>query len=323
MLVAHCFVTFNFNPQPGFLVGWQSYANLLVHFVFNENAAVVMFFVISGYVLGLQLDGLKSLPAFYVRRIFRIAPAMWAAVVIAFSLQVAYGEHPDHRLLLDALVFNGKMLLGPLWTVSVEMACSLAFPLLYFCSRRFGGVANLIVFAGLVYLMGDGAVPEWARYLVFFHAGLLLEPVGTLAARSPILAPALIAYGVTAPLCAIFGGSILLWLQVTGLASFVILSKVVHAGAGGVLLRLPAIRFLGRISYSLYLLHYIVIELVARALLATSFRAPPIAMQIVVFAFAAPISIIVAKVMYDRIEKPFIALCRRAFMDGLHPKAVM
>src|SRR5262245_20320652 len=53
----------------------------------NAHGAVVLFFVLSGFVLALSWQrfspGLASAIQFYTRRGFRIFPAMWLATVIA------------------------------------------------------------------------------------------------------------------------------------------------------------------------------------------------------------------------------------------------
>src|ERR1700761_5358530 len=55
--------------------------------IFNGRAAVMVFFVLSGYVLTRSLGPGEvttgSLFGFYVKRVFRIYPAIWAASILA------------------------------------------------------------------------------------------------------------------------------------------------------------------------------------------------------------------------------------------------
>lgn len=54
--------------------------------VLNAHAAVMLFFVLSGYVLSRSLSGpeldLKRIGEFYLARAFRIYPALWLACVV-------------------------------------------------------------------------------------------------------------------------------------------------------------------------------------------------------------------------------------------------
>ena len=312
--IAHCFIMFNFHPQPGFLYeGPRSYVNYAVHAVFNENAAVVLFFVLSGYVLSLQFDALAGTPwqrylVFSVRRFFRIAPAMYVVVFAAFALAVIYGT-ADSRAFRSALLFNGRYLVGPLWTITVEMACSLVFPLLFYISRR-GVALNAITLVVLYALMGEGRAPEWMRYTIFFHLGALVGPYGRHFADRMLLIVALPVYCLAAPLSTCFNAPPLDYLRLTGLAAFVMLCAVVHRSVFEKALSHPAARLLGKISYSLYLVHYVLLELAVRSLGAVSWPLPVLAKQAILAAIVVPMSIVVAKWMQMSIEAPMNALGR-------------
>jgi hypothetical protein len=59
-MLLHC-LWFYFCPRPHmWQFGWQAYLNFLPHIVINENSAVIWFFQISGYVLGLQLSTMEG-----------------------------------------------------------------------------------------------------------------------------------------------------------------------------------------------------------------------------------------------------------------------
>src|SRR5258708_7863764 len=67
--------------------GWQHSAFTGIRILFNGNAAVILFFVLSGLVLGLSLERSKepfgvSYGLFCVRRILRICPAHWIALLV-------------------------------------------------------------------------------------------------------------------------------------------------------------------------------------------------------------------------------------------------
>ena len=116
--------------------------------VFNGNAAVSLFFVLSGFVLALSLDrDARAFPrkaiAFAGRRVLRIYPALavnlvLAAVVLAALAAPTSSPHPTAGDLRANLLLVRFDVNGPTWTMLVEL---LAVPLLLVChlvASRFG-----------------------------------------------------------------------------------------------------------------------------------------------------------------------------------------
>jgi peptidoglycan/LPS O-acetylase OafA/YrhL len=123
---------------------------------FNGLGALHMFFVLSGYVLALSLtrDARPGkLRRFYVRRVFRIHPPYVVGVLFAWGMtlgleRVSLGALPlaasascvhlpapllPRALLLPSLAF-GQLPVG--WSLFVELAMSVIFPLLLWMGRR-------------------------------------------------------------------------------------------------------------------------------------------------------------------------------------------
>lgn len=330
--VAHCFVI-GLNPgnadfSHGFKLG--SAINLAIHLVLDESGAVVLFFVISGYVLGLQLDHLtgriwQRLTEYYVRRIFRIVPAMWTVVLFAFTLKtwsgMAWGG--DVRVLIETLTFRSSVLDGPLWTIIIEMACSMIFPLLYLVNRRAGAALNLVTLFVGWWLMDKGYVPEWARYIIFFQLGLFVGSVGTALIDGLnrfahwAAAFSIATLCITATACAVLGLSVMIWLRADGVAAFVLVAFLVARPKSrlAAALNMRLARFVGRISYSLYLIHYVVIEFVIShlgAALPSVVMRETIIVQAITAIIAVPVSIALATLLYHAIEAPSITLGRTA-----------
>src|SRR6266496_177159 len=70
--------------------GAQALASTWIDRVFNGNAAVTLFFVLSGYVLGLSLRNasafsVRSMGAFGVRRFFRIYPVFLLSTLVVLG----------------------------------------------------------------------------------------------------------------------------------------------------------------------------------------------------------------------------------------------
>ncbi len=169
--------------------------------IFNAHAAVMLFFVLSGYVLGLSLIGThftaRWISRFYLRRAFRIYPAI--IVISLFSgLYLIYVHrswstfdasawyHKSYRsgfpgvegFALSLLAWRNE-LIPPLWTVRIEILGSLAMPLLAYLIRCGLGVALI---GATALLMFAAPTSVWI-YLVSFALG------GYAAYLSPWLKP--------------------------------------------------------------------------------------------------------------------------------------
>jgi peptidoglycan/LPS O-acetylase OafA/YrhL len=265
----------NNHPGAGPLMIW------LTHVLFNGRAAVVLFFVISGFVLARQMAGLRGsvpvrLQSYLVRRLFRIVPAMWAAILFAYGF--AWVCHPELAsepwLLTKTLFLQDFRLDTPLWSLKAELVCSLLFPLLYWFKVRRSPVAGvwlLLPLAGALFLPHHWQGVDTARYLVFFQVGILAGTHGAAALQA--IAPRWRTAAFLAA-WAVLALSSQLWpfyqsvfnfhddrayLMLDIPASFLVMSFVVHGRLRAVraVLRSRLASHLGKISFSLYLLHYV------------------------------------------------------------------
>ena len=172
-------------------VGWPSY--LIGAFgmgIFNGRAAVQLFFILSGYLMGVNFDtrerlSLTTYVAFLIRRFFRLVPAIWAAVVVSVALQYLIAgktfsprEIVRFALLLD-LSFDGV-----LWSLVYEIAVCIFYPLMLVFTRRLNLVLQLLVLVGLYWMQENrpitvtyGAV-TFAFPLFAFYLGLIVPTVG-------------------------------------------------------------------------------------------------------------------------------------------------
>jgi peptidoglycan/LPS O-acetylase OafA/YrhL len=246
---------------------------------------VAVFFVLSGFVLANSLDGQRLLSVltwlrFVVRRAFRIMPplAVSLLVIMAF-LAIRQGLHlfprgyewelgwkrvPSWADFWANAGLIGLQVNPPTWTIRVEMLVALGFPLQLAVCRRFGPVANVAVWVLFAIV--------WNALHFHLLAPLLLFAMGANAYLygekwlEPVPDRALPLVGL-ASLGLVVGPN--LWFWEFGLAQ----TLCAGVGAAGLILLLsgrrmaygtawlgrgPA-RFLGRISYSFYLLHYIVL----------------------------------------------------------------
>jgi peptidoglycan/LPS O-acetylase OafA/YrhL len=309
------------ESQPGPVVEFLLWSPLSL--VWHGKGAVAIFFVLSGFVLA--LPWLRGRPPpydiFVLRRFCRIYLPYAAAVALAMVLATVLAS-PSPPLLsawfdanwMEPVTFTAivdhLLMLGPhntfdnaVWSLNHEMRISLLFPILLLPLLRFGLPGAAVAAFGLYGTAGaithfvgwHGAPAEIAatiRFCTFFILG------AALARSVDWLRSACHAHTAWMSLCA---GLLFLWGSsepiVMALGSaLVILSAVLPGPVQSILLR-PSLRTLGRISYSLYLVHLLVI-LTAVHLLAGRVPLP----AIVAGGFAA--SLLVAVLFNYWIEAP-------------------
>jgi peptidoglycan/LPS O-acetylase OafA/YrhL len=148
--------------------------------VLNGRGAVVVFFVLSGYVLTRSLRSTHfdrhSVLHFYGQRAFRIYPAMWAASTLGLLYLVAlhwqirladgsFGAPGAFRLdrfsppfIVGSFTGMVTYILPQLWSIHVEILGSLAMPAIAFVAlhRRRRALWMLMVMAvAISYLFGS------------------------------------------------------------------------------------------------------------------------------------------------------------------------
>jgi peptidoglycan/LPS O-acetylase OafA/YrhL len=308
-------------------------------------AAVIVFFVLSGYVLALPfLTRSVSYRRFVVRRFFRIYPPYIAAVAFAFLASSLAGRGrlngfgelingnwerapsatslANHLSLVWSFPQYHHDLDSPLWSLVFEMRISLVFPLLVagVLIIGFSRTVLLLPLLGAAGIAADrysnhhGYTNDWfetLRYVPMFLVGVLLAKYrDALASRFQHLA--LWARAAWMPVAAgiwfvtvihvWLGGPLLTDLTDTVAAGMMIVFAVASE-IGSRALRHRAPVFVGRISYSLYLLHLVVILAMVHALHGTL----PLA---VLLGGAVLISFGLAWVSYVLVEVPSMNLGR-------------
>ena len=97
-----------------------------------------------------------------------------------------------------------------------------------------------------------------------------------------------------------------------GVVALLVIAKSLDPGnAIHRLLALRALRELGRVSYSFYLVHWMVVVLVARALEAHVKALGPLVVAIVIFGAGFVLSAIAATASWWLAERPYFAWVRR------------
>jgi len=308
---------------------------------------VSMFFVLSGLSMAAVYAGFirdaRSWGRFFVRRIFRIWPLLWVAVItVTLGGVVVKGEAVDWGLVLLNLttlfgfVRPGAYVNTGAWSIGNEMVYYALTPALlavYNRSTRSGNallaaaVAAGFYFAFVAFDRQATLASQWQTYihplnnLMFFMAGVALHyNVGQrhVGERAPLLV-------LLASL------SLLIWYPAEGdlvnvvsgheRAAFLVACTGIVFGFYKMNLSLPAwlsrsLATLGLATYGVYLLHPIVYQAIEMASRRLQLQSSP------ALAVAATIGVTIALsvVIYDRFEAPLIRLGKR-ITSGNHGAA--
>lgn len=286
---------------------------------------VDLFFLLSGFVLThvhgerFRRDGLRAYPDFIARRVARIFP-VWLAVLALFALKhrtLDAGDWSLYAMLAQAWGIVPTQLVNPPgWSVSLEWAGYLLFPLLAFWPLRIAGrgQALAIVLLLLAALLAGYGAAGWIslhddeaiyplRFVCEFTIGIALRRAidfGRGAASecdrlARTLGAILLSGAIVVPL---IGRNLAVdMLFVAGFAAFLVLL----AQADGVFSRAlasPAMLWLGERSYSLYVVHWLFLELLWGRADAGTLSRPVAAFLMVASALAA------AAILYATVERP-------------------
>ena len=278
--------------------------------VWAGDAAVAVFFVLSGYVLArpfLHGQG-ERWSRYYQRRLVRLYLPVWAALAAtALLLQVVPRVHTGYSWLDvaqtpmtwgDVTLWHPSSFLGQLWSLRWEVAFSLALPLYVASARwlgRFGlvGLAPTILLEAGAYLGGAEAL----MYLLVFALGCQLAAIEAAANRRHV-PPALVAVAAVVAIAALTSRS----YPLLALGALITVAVVLCSRRATRLLSTPLAEWLGRVSFSLYLVHLPIVLAWTRAPLPGWATA----------AAAVATSLLVAPLFYRLVEAPAQRLARRA-----------
>lgn len=289
-----------------------------LHLAWAGSEAVFVFFILSGFVLTLPFlrSNAPSWRVYYPKRLARIYLPVWGSIV--FSLIMAYcvprvnnsgysewiNVHAaDINPLRDAVLVLGTGILNtPLWSLSWEIVFSLLLPVYLFLAMRLR--KNWMVWlAGTLAIIALASVLNEDKlvYLPMFGVGVLMavhkDQLQRWAAKmGPMSWACLIAACVLAltskwiipgvpalDALAVVGGALALF-------TFLHFAPTVRFGERA------SMRWLGKISFSLYLTHEPIVVSVA---LLTGTTSP-----LMVVAISLPLSLLVAAGFFRLVEKP-------------------
>jgi peptidoglycan/LPS O-acetylase OafA/YrhL len=308
---------------------------------------VCIFFALSSFLITRllifekQATGSIHFKAFYARRILRIWP-----LYLLFIGLTAFGSyfHPAYSVSISRIIaflfIAGNWYVGshgfgdsplvPLWSISVEEQYYLLWPpIVKYCGVK--GLAVLSVIVGVLsygvlaylgFIKADLDVFTWTNTFVqfqFFAAGSILAV--TYAKHSISASRAARLVQILLSLSLLFMADFLFHVKTphahaslsTPLGYLFVLAGTVLAIRGTLGTVVPAwtkpLIYLGKISYGLYVFHYVTIDAVASIVSKLSLS-PHIAF-VVTMPISFALTIAVAAVSYKFFESPFLRLKER------------
>jgi peptidoglycan/LPS O-acetylase OafA/YrhL len=303
------------------------------------RAGVVLFLVVSGFIIPASLEQGGSNARFWLRRFFRLFPLYWVSIAVGFGCDLVGlpatpirtpGDWLLNLTMLQGFV-NRPNVWGVFWTLQLELviyaACSLLFAARLL--SRAGWVAGLAVTAYAALgvsrplLEGKAFALNGTRFLYFAPlVGLVAQRYWAGRLRAGRLAA--LVLGQVGMVLAIWGVNHALFpAEMTTDCLWELAQTWGVAYAGFFLLLavrrwpMPApARWLGRISYSVYLLHPFVLMLLTLTGWPAWLTVPGLVVG----------TLLLAEVAYRAVEAPGIAAGRaveRRWLPAAQPASVV
>ena len=307
------------------------------------HTGVSLFCVISGFILTtIYAHREPNFAAFYKNRFLRIAPLFIFVVLLTYYVS-GWDAGAMLTTVLTGLSRGGlPSYAGPGWTVLVECQFYLLFPFLIIFIKRYG--AKYLVGLLLVFILtkaavwtADGTANLLAYYSIFGRMDqFLIGMLAALALSSPKIlrfisrnSAAIFASGVAVATSFFWwfhqNGGLLnfdgepwpshsaIWIiipSIEGVAYVLIVIGYLHLKPLPYTAQLSqGFAYVGRVSYSMYLIHLLMLPTIARAVAALHLTPSSWEQGLLVTAFVAlPILVAASTLTYYLIELPFMQL---------------
>jgi peptidoglycan/LPS O-acetylase OafA/YrhL len=358
VVLVHCLVCY----QPALFTHLSQNLINAILLVVSGRAPVIVFFVLSGFVLAKASTGANRLPLrFYIKRLLRLLPAAYAGLLLgllvnAFVTRINF-HAPDSYLkywiavhyqahlsdLPDSMLFKSNFINPVYWTLHVELIGSLLLPFVVALMAK-NAVNRLGLFALSLSLpfvpFYFGNLGKMTNALIFsFIAGVLLQHLVTAdrlnfrRARSGVIGLACVLLGhsiigPTSPLGAtltsldslktVLGpdNNLAIYFQhlVETFGAMMLIGHIAQCKQSIRWLHAkPAIQ-LGKISYSIYVMHFPVLALTVAYLeqrFSISSGYQTLFLPAITFVIVVGITLPLSYLSFHVFERPFIRLARQ------------
>lgn len=313
--------------------------------VIPGGLGVTIFFFISGFIITRVLlaeyaaTGGVSIHKFYVRRLFRLMPALTVYLLVSLLLMAGPGQPVKPMDFVAVLLYFANFyqvfvgfaqdtLMSPLritWSLAIEEHYYFVYPALFAAlvarPRAFLQVIAACIVAVLcwrIYLVWSMGMSEFTVVRVymgtdtrvdaiFFGAGFALLCANFPRVDTALRGSAAFWCGVLLLLSTLvlrsdlFRETVRYTLQ--GMALALMFNRLLFVdSAASRVLSLPLMSYIGRISYSLYLYHWLMLGLVSMLMPGYGVVAK--------WAVLMPLSFLSAHLSYRYVEQPFLRLGR-------------
>jgi peptidoglycan/LPS O-acetylase OafA/YrhL len=293
--------------------------------IFNGSAAVTFFFVLSGLVVGASLakNGitLSSTAIYAHRRIFRIMPLMLVTVTLGglYLLYVdphmpvslnpkSYGEFNLMKFVAGYIGYSLKAN-PPTWSIFVELVASALIPLMILSGKNIRLIGLTFVACIALSLLPFEFQHYWNFYMISFYLGLSLlwwgKPVAATIAHLPtnlfwLLIAGLFTAFYVMRLASGAGYGDLWIVYYESILVALLIAVIYYTPERFTFLSSASFKFLGDISYSLYLTHTLLLILLLNTCIYLLGATTTGAIVFIVSSIGA--SLIVATISYHKIE---------------------
>lgn len=299
------------------------------------SVGVDVFFALSGWLICTLLaqearcSGTIDLRAFYIRRLFRIVPLYYLTVllyVVAAGTMALAGSPDDwadlRKVWLWLISFcseyrplDAPNLFGHAWTLGIEEKYYIIGPLLVLVGIRSRALAVLGLALSVVALVSfGGSGAELARG----YFGLTFGSILALAAAQSERARAVLASrGVAAFACMMVAGAYGAALAGVGVAANLTIAAGAGLGiaflwlrpgtVGSQVLGWAPLAWLGKLTYGIYLIHVLVLNVTNRVIV----RFDPDPSPVLAFVLGYGAAVVAAWLLHIGVERPLIGLGRR------------
>ena len=287
-------------------------------------APVVLFFVLSGFVLARSLVRGPTIAEFFRHRVFRLFPAGIAVVLLLTALHAQFGFYhgflPDFsafNVLLNALMLKHDIN-GPMWSMTVECLATPVIVATFWVCQRFGWQK---VLPAIVILFGLSFVGQFTQLLggfsnlgplYAFLVGVVLHFTGRHLVEA-------LTTGNMKTFVAIAATAVLFYCGLQKQTGWTILLETLSSGCLITLIAFaPDLKvfsfldsawsnFFGLVSYSFYLLHMIGLSV---AVWFSNFEGLPVISALTSALLGVALTTPLAWISWRFIERPFIRLGR-------------
>lgn len=304
---------------------------------FNGGAAVSFFYVLSGLVIGISIlragNTLSDQISYGIRRAFRILPLMLVTVTAGGAYLVYVDPYVTYKWLPDSYgdFSVGKFLAGyigyslkpnpPSWSIFVELVASAALPIMVMMGQSGGRVIAVGLLLLVFGCFNLGLQHHWNFYMINFFLGLSIlawgrgfgekiSKLSTVSFWSLTFGLLIFFYLPRLVFKSEYGNPVFNLIEVAGIIPFVAI--VYFCPERFVFLKAKFFRFLGDISFSLYLTHFVVIASIFNLLAVwdPALTRDPVMMWLMMMGICIPVCLGIASLTYQFIELPGIEIGR-------------